>query len=246
MRRTGRGALAFGNGAIMMKIVLALATVAATFAAPTAAAVNLVINGGFEAPALDAGGYFAFGGGGGITGWVAPGASVATLDGAYSEGGHVFNANSGDNAMELTGLGNTGPTAQIRQTVETGSGSYLLRFFVGNASATGTNGAVYTQPSTVNLSINGGAIQSFTNSSETPFAVNWRQFSLAFAAAGPTEIVFLNGTSLADNYLGLDDVSVTAVSVDPVPEPASWALLFTGFGLVGTAMRRRASAALLA
>ena len=38
---------------------------------------------------------------------------------------------------------------------------------------------------------------------------------------------------------GLDDVSLTSTSVPPLPEPAAWALLATGFGLTGIATRRR-------
>ena len=134
--------------------------------------------------------------------------------------------------------GNTGPTTGISQTVATGVGSYKLSFFVGNASPTGSNGGNYTQPSTVNLSINGGPIQSFTNSLNTPFGINWAPFSVTFFAETPTTIAFTNGTT-GDNMLGLDNVSVTAV-----PEPASWAMLIAGFGLTGAAMRRRRSAVL--
>jgi hypothetical protein len=38
---------------------------------------------------------------------------------------------------------------------------------------------------------------------------------------------------------GVDNVSIDALS-GAVPEPASWALMIAGFGLVGSAMRRRA------
>ncbi len=36
-----------------------------------------------------------------------------------------------------------------------------------------------------------------------------------------------------------DLISVSALSAEPAPEPAAWALMITGFGLVGATMRRR-------
>ncbi|MFS0737239.1 PEPxxWA-CTERM sorting domain-containing protein [Sphingomonas sp. 1P06PA] len=46
----------------------------------------------------------------------------------------------------------------------------------------------------------------------------------------------------SDESWGIDDLSVTLNGVaSAVPEPASWALMIGGFGLVGGAMRRRAA-----
>lgn len=41
---------------------------------------------------------------------------------------------------------------------------------------------------------------------------------------------------------GADTFGVNVVSINAVPEPSTWALLITGFGLVGAAMRRRTAA----
>lgn len=51
--------------------------------------------------------------------------------------------------------------------------------------------------------------------------------------AGGTNVITVNGTSTGlASYTG-------SITVAPgVPEPASWALMITGFGLVGGAMRR--------
>jgi hypothetical protein len=44
-----------------------------------------------------------------------------------------------------------------------------------------------------------------------------------------------------------DDITVSGVTLpDAVPEPASWALMITGFGLCGAALRRRRASALAA
>lgn len=43
-------------------------------------------------------------------------------------------------------------------------------------------------------------------------------------------------TELSGNDFGIDDIALSAA---PVPEPASWAMLLSGFALVGSAARRR-------
>ena len=215
-----------------MKRVLALAATA--ILASPATAVEFVVNGGFEAPVTANGGFAQFFGGNTFPGWTVLGNDVIVINSSYSEGGLAFNANAGLNSIDLTGAGNTGPSDGIVQTLATGPGKYKLSFYVGNASPTGGNAASYGLPSTVNLSINGGPIQSFTNGVDTPFAINWKQFSVTFTTLAPTTIAFTNGTPFGDNMLGLDDVSVTGV-----PEAATWAMLIIGFGLVGVSARRR-------
>ena len=44
----------------------------------------------------------------------------------------------------------------------------------------------------------------------------------------------------ADQGLGVDDLTITAGNAIPaVPEPATWAMMIAGFGLVGASLRRR-------
>ena len=215
-----------------MKKFLMLAA-ATLIAAPAFAATNLVVNGGFEAPITPTGSFVQLFGGNSFPGWSVGGNDVIIINSAYSEAGLVFNPNSGVNSIDLTGAGNTGPTNAITQSIATTAGRYQLSFFVGNASPTGGNAGSYTQPSTANLSINGGAIQSFTNADDTPFAINWKPFTVSFYSATPVTLTFSNGT-VGDNMLGLDDVSLNAV-----PEPSTWAMLIAGFGLVGASARRR-------
>ncbi len=219
-----------------MKTLIALA--AATALAGPAAAVELVVNGGFENPATPNAFYTQYFGGQSFPGWSVLGNDVIVINQNYNEGGLGFNANSGANSIDLTGAGNTGPADGISQTIATTLGTYKLSFFVGNASPTGGNAGSYTQPSTVNLSINGGSIQSFTNADNTPNAINWKKFTVSFFTETPTTLVFTNGT-VGDNMLGLDDVSVVSGGV---PEPSVWGMLILGFGLVGFAARRRSAA----
>jgi len=211
-------------------VILALA---AAIASPAAAAVNLVTNGGFEAPATTPGSFILVNGGSSFTGWnvLGSGTNVLLINKTYSEGSGslVFNSNSGDAWIDLSGTSNQGPTSGISQVVATGTGAHTLSFFVGNA----TGRPDYAGVSSLKLSINGGPTQSFINSDVTPNAMNWKPFSVNFLATGATTIAFTNG-NVGDNALGLDDVSISAV-----PEPASWAMLIGGFGLTGAAMRRR-------
>lgn len=68
---------------------------------------------------------------------------------------------------------------------------------------------------------------------------------VALGGACPT------GTSLIPSYLYTfrltkDEAASLGFATSPVPEPASWALLLTGFGLVGAAARRRRATAVRA
>ncbi len=85
----------------------------------------------------------------------------------------------------------------------------------------------------LSTSIVGISTGGFLNSSD-PF----RTVSLFFTAAGAGNVKFNIGTNSADNVGPLlDNVKLT---VDAgVPEPAAWAMMLAGFGLVGAAMRRR-------
>lgn len=47
----------------------------------------------------------------------------------------------------------------------------------------------------------------------------------------------------ADDGLGVDNFRVEAVTLAAVPEPATWAMMITGFGFVGGALRQRRRAA---
>lgn len=63
--------------------------------------------------------------------------------------------------------------------------------------------------------------------------------SVFFTAGSAGSLKFTIGTTSADN-IGplLDDVKLT-IDAGAVPEPAAWAMMLAGFGLVGAAMRRR-------
>jgi hypothetical protein len=212
---------------------LALAALSAL--ATQAQAQNLISNGGFETPVTVGGSSTTLASGSTtITGWQVVGPNILLLNTGYTEPNVSFAAHSGLNSVDLTGAGNVGPTAGITQTVATTIGqAYLLSFWLGNADGSGNSS--YLLPSALNLSINGGAAQAFSNSDTTTFTLNWKQFSTGFVATGTsTTLGFLNATGATDSEAGLDDVVLVAV-----PEPATAALALAGLAGVWMRVRRR-------
>ena len=78
---------------------------------------------------------------------------------------------------------------------------------------------------------------------------NWRIFdtaaeALAVAQATFSPLTLVLGTEqtvrfgIADSFYG-DNSAGISLNIAAVPEPASWALMLAGFGLVGTLVRRR-------
>ena len=93
-----------------------------------------------------------------------------------------------------------------------------------NDLVTGVTAGDYT----LNIDLSGG------NFSYTVGAQSW-----SFDAGGSTQIgsVILQGYNSGNSYdIHWDNLNATSGAV---PEPASWALMLGGFGLVGGAMRRR-------
>jgi len=99
-----------------------------------------------------------------------------------------------------------------------------------NTLETGVTAGDYT----LNISLSGGL---FT------YTVDGHSFS--YDAAGSTQIssVILQGYNSGSDYgIHWDNLNATGPrGQGPVPEPASWAMMVGGFGLVGGAMRRRAA-----
>lgn len=103
----------------------------------------------------------------------------------------------------------------ISQTVTGRAGTYTISFDLGNQGGTFSS----VDFGGVNL-LSGIGDQGFTTYS----------FNVTVAANPTLRFSFVN----VPYYYALDNVSVSAV-----PEPANWAMLIAGFGLVGAAARRR-------
>lgn len=206
---------------------------------------ELIVNGGFEEPYLsDAGPTAILYLSGEVigAGWTVlgdPGSGIVLGRVGFSEPQYqlVYNIHEGRNAIDLTGPSFGGPDFGVRQTVATQAGvEYQLSFFVGRATIVGGPRRPYLSPSTVNLSIDGGALVAFTNSDVTEGFVNWKPFTYTFVAAGDaTTIAFYNGTDGNNGAILLDAVSMTAV---PEPSSALLAAIAIGGPLILTARRR--------
>ncbi len=226
----------------MNKFFTAAAAVFALSASPSFAATNIVVDPGFENAPAPAGSYTTYGFGQTFGGWTVVGAdptnSSLVLSSTYAEPGVAFPAHSGANSVDLTAAGNTGPTNGIFQNLSTAIGqTYDVSFWLGNATGAvgGGNTPFYALPSSVTLTIGGGIGELFTNSAVTLGSVNWQRYTTSFTATGlTTQLLFTNSTPGADNYAGLDDVSVSAA-----PEPGTWLMMILGFGMVGSALRLR-------
>ncbi|MDZ4851880.1 MAG: putative Ig domain-containing protein [Pirellulaceae bacterium] len=171
-----------------------------------------VPNGGFESPSIAVGTTSSLLAGADIGGWTVVGHSALLVETTYAEPGNGINAfitQEGKQAIDLTGIFNSGTDTGISQTIVTVPGqTYTVKFYVGRADGFPN---VYNSPSTADLRIDAGQRVSFTNSDSTPGTVNWKEFSFDFTAAGAnTQIAFLNGTATPSNsFVGLDNVRLT-------------------------------------
>jgi hypothetical protein len=156
------------------------------------------------------------------------------LDGSTSNSGLVSSNSYAFNAGERVALSFDFSGNQRNTPPNDG---FEVRFdFVGTAS--GTFGANSTTFGPVNFGpfTNAGAVfLSITNISPG-FAMTDFEFYFDATTAGSTTFTFLD--------FGNDNVGVVidnlSLAVGVVPEPASWAMMIAGFGLVGVGLRRRA------
>ena len=205
----------------MTKYLLA-ASALALCSAPAFAA-ELIVNGSFEAPVVpgpccntvppDA-----------LPGWTAtPNVNVVIGTFSSTNGNLAF---AGNQYLDLVGQGGTG---SISQTFATNAGSrYNISFAYSHnlftPSVTSASAA---------LSV-AGLLDTISHSTGTTANLDWRNYLGTFTATGSsTTLSFVNLTGGANEGVFLD-----AVSVQAVPEPATWAMMLLGFGGIGFAMRR--------
>jgi len=72
---------------------------------------------------------------------------------------------------------------------------------------------------------------SFTNTNQ-----GWASRGFSFVATSATTSLFFAGGYNSNDYIGLDNVTVTAA---PVPEPETYAMMLAGLGALGFIARRR-------
>ncbi len=141
-----------------------------------------------------------------------------------------------------------GPTAPVADFLSLPTGSYVTvgftdetvidgvgnDIFIGEVGASGERANVFVSSDYINFVFLGVALDS----ASTAFDLA----SIGFAS--PVVAIKIVGL---DNFGGSPGFDVDYVQVLPgsiggaVPEPATWAMLIAGFGLVGTGMRRRSA-----
>jgi hypothetical protein len=210
-----------------------------------AQASELIVDGGFEQQIVTTPGLFQSGfvpyasgqhfGGPSNASWTVVGSGnniAVTSTTEFTSGPTFYNGHSGLQWVDLSGEFDNGAAVGIQQIVTTVIGArYNLGFWVGS---------FVDAPTSINVLVNGSNVGTFTNptgGSAPGNGNNWRYFSQSVTATSSSTSLafyFAGGRSVA----GIDDISFTSTAA--VPEPATWALMLFGFGLVGSAMRRQA------
>lgn len=203
-----------------------LLTTAIALVASTAGSATTLVDGGFEAkgaatPVTD----YCY------DGFATPG-GPACASSPWVGGGVIISGSGawgGTAAAEGTYYGFVQGLSTVAQSfTATQSGTGTLTWLDANR---GNNGGL--QSYTVTL--NDGATTTTLGTYTSAFG--------SFAARSATGFFLTGGTSytLSFNGLATDDRTsfIDNVAISSVPEPSSWALLITGFGLVGVASRRR-------
>jgi Protein of unknown function (DUF642) len=215
LRRHPAGA-AQRTAATKLSILALAGSLAAGVFLATAARANLLVDGSFESPVVQPGGFTVFPTNTSFgPGWTVVGASgnVAIVSGTLTQSGYSFPAQDGVQWMDLTGTSNS--ATGVQQTIVTTPGAfYSLSFWVGNVSdPTG----IFGTTSTVNVLVNGAPLLTATNTGGAK-TLAWQQFHATFiATSSSTNIAFMNGDPSNDTSNGIDNVEVSLASAASCP-----------------------------
>lgn len=191
---------------------LALGAIAAALLAGGASANPIVTNGSFET--------------GDTTGWTLggpgwPSIYVHTQTGAF---GPYTVAEDGSYYLVAGPL----EAVSLSQTITDTSGQdYEVDFWLSSNLGVGTASFTGGVNGTTDVDLSSNPV-SFTD---------WTKYTMFFTGTGSDtlEFTFVNGPT----YWAFDNVSVTAITAPGAPEPATWALMLTGFAGLGVALRSR-------
>jgi hypothetical protein len=203
---------------------------------------DLLIDGGFESPALPAGAFVD----------IAPGGEPAGFAWTVSSGtvdlGHLpifpfinFSAFEGNQGLDLNGI-NRGAIFQDFAT--TVGQAYSLTFaYSDNPFEAGVKSAsvVVTDVGT-SLSLLSASVSHSTSTNGPPPNADWQIFSDSFVATGTMTRLAFASTSASDSPSGGILLDAVRVDLRAVPEPSSVVMLGIGaLGLLGYDLRRRAA-----
>ncbi len=228
---------------------LALMAAAVTFAVPaTAAATLLTTEAGYTGRGLNlsafaTGAYnFTFGpiDVDGFTFTAAPGGSGGYPAGGNSglgsvvgQGGYGLGSNGGfgGDAVYIGVDSGTGYAELLGTT-----GYDQMGFFMNYAPGVGDNATIWT------LASDGSVIDSFDIATLAPIVTPGGFNAFMFRGVAYDDGTKIYGLRFGGNYLlltGTKDGVPPTPGPGGIPEPATWAMLILGFGLVGSAARRR-------
>ena len=227
-----------------MSKYLLVAAAAVLVAGPASAAVNLVSNGSFEL------------GDDGLQDWtiggvdsqgyppvaIYYGAAQAYPDGAFGEAVPVNDAgtNSPDDAGKRAAYFVTdfADKQSLTQSVWLEAGEYQIGFSAyAPSNGYGNGGEAFFSGTIAGVTLANYAVSSGPKTTWQTFAG-----STTILTAGNYDISFVFDTNLYPSKdVVIDQVYIIAGNPPQpgVPEPATWAMLITGFGLIGAALRRR-------
>lgn len=160
-----------------------------------------------------------------LSGWQVVNDSIAWIGVGDPWG---LDAQSGNMFLDLSDYSAGAPFGGIQQTLSTTPGyKYAVSFWLGSSTAWG-------RPAALTVSAAG---QSATFTSANIGSNNdWQRFSFSFVANSAATVLSFVGAS-GVNYIGLDNVDVTATAV---PELSSSLMLLAGLAVLGTGMGERA------
>ncbi|QYE33826.1 PEPxxWA-CTERM sorting domain-containing protein [Polymorphobacter sp. PAMC 29334] len=222
-----------------MRLAHTLVATTLLAAAGTASAANLVVNGSFESTDVSGKSYFASH----VTGW-SGGSNLTFVDfpGTADDGSYLsvygpFPTTSpvGGNFVEADG--DPSYSGVISQSISglTAGKSYTVSFYQAAGQQVG-----FTGPTTEQWSVSLGESTQLSSLYSLPQGAvgGWQKQTMTFVAGSTNELLSFLAVGTpggAPPISFLDGVSLTA----SVPEPATWALMVSGFGLVGGVLRRR-------
>lgn len=234
---------------LVTSTILAVAMLAATM--PAQATINLVTNGGFETTTFGSSSEVGIAGfAQGVTGWTSNGYNLLFKGGTqtttsaaneYNDPLTYFRSNvtvdptgTGGNFMALDGDPGIHGTLTQKITGLVAGQSYGLHFNWAASQLRNRTGATTEQ---LQVSLGGPAQTTQLISNPSQGFSGWTQGYFVFTPTSSSAVLsFLSiGTPSGQPPIALLD----NVSLQAVPEPATWALFLTGFGLVGYAARRR-------
>lgn len=213
-----------------LKASIALAIATCALASGNAQAAEVLTNGSFEAPSIGGGNYtypgLPYGTVQGypatLAGWTYAGSALVGATGGNAWYGG--SAPAGQDGAQFAALQGTSTLSQVFST--TGGIATLSWLAAGRPSFGCCNGN-----QSYNVLLNSNLLGTFSTVNGQAFGLN--TINLNTLAAGTYTLTFA-GLATTDDTAFIDKVSLSAV-----PEPATWAMMLLGFGLVGAGLRSR-------